>query len=315
MVIARFMEINNLEFDDLEEGAIKAFQPEERNDKPATKELLQKMMDMGNPHTRAIISFLCSTGCRAGETSKLLLSDVGIIKDDVFVPDINGSVINVRNEIAKRRKGGLVFLTSEAREFLTIWLQGREEYIRMATAKSQNLRKGSGGRVKGIKHTGGKISRPEKDERLFACSYYTLSKLFGKLYQQVDGAKGKYDKNMVTPHGCRAFFRTHAPRGMSIDLAEGILRHSGYLNQAYVRMAKEQRYQEFKDGESALYVTRADHRIQTGELVDLKRENASLQERIAAMERMQDLKERIENTDAYKAAVQAALQAIKASQK
>lgn len=262
--IARFMAINGIEFDEMELGAITALESEDRNDKPATKELLQKMMDMGDSHTRAIISFLTSTGCRAGEASQILLTDVGRIEHETFIPDINGSVIKVRNEIAKRRKGGYVFLTTEAREFLTIWLRNRDEYIRMAAIKSQNLRKGDTGRVKGAKHTGEKIHRPEKDERLFACSYYTLSQLFGKLYLQVDGSKGKYEKNMVTPHGCRSYFRVNAVKGgMSIDLVEGILRHSGYLNQAYVRMTIEDRFQTFKENEVSLYITRADHRKMT----------------------------------------------------
>jgi integrase len=284
MVIARFMQINNIEFDDLEQGAINAFQPEERNDKPATKELLQSMMDMGDPHSRAIISFLTSTGCRAGETSQILLSDIGRIEHGNFVPDINGGVVRIRNEIAKRRKGGLVFLSSESREYLTIWLQNRDDYIRMANTKSQNLRKGNTGRAKGLKHAGEKITRPAEDQRLFACSYYTLSQLFGKLYSQIDGEKGKYDKNMVTPHGCRAFFRTNAAKTMGIDLTEGILRHSGYLNQAYVRMTPEDRENQFHEGEASLYITRADHRIQGGKLDALARENKELQGRLQQVE-------------------------------
>jgi integrase len=315
MVIAKFMKMNGIEFDDEEQGAIKAFQPEERNDKPATKEILMKMMDMGDPHTRSIISFLCSTGCRAGESSQVLLSDVGRIEHGTFVPDINGSVVRIRNEIAKRRKGGLVFLTSEAREYLSIWLQNRDAYIKLANIKSQNLRKGDTGRVKGAKHLGAKIRRPEQDDRLFACSYYSLAHLFGKLYHLVDGAKNKYDKNLVTPHGCRAYFRTHAIKGMSIDLAEGILRHSGYLNQAYVRMTPEDRYQQFKEGEAALFVTRVDHRIQTGELSQLKQENQELKAQMEDFKRTQNVKSEIENTPQYRLAVAAALAAIEHTQK
>jgi integrase len=286
-VIARYMENNGVTFDSMDKNTITAFEPEERNDKPATKELLMKMMDLGDPHTRSIISFLTSTGARAGETAQILLSDVGRIDHGRFVPDINGDVVQIRNEISKRRRGGLVFLTSECREFLSIWLQNRDDYIRMATVKSQNLRKGDTGRIKGAKHNGEKITRPEKDERLFACSYYTLSQLFGKLYSKIDGEKGKYDKNMVTPHGCRAFFRTNAARSMGVDLPEGILRHTGYLNQAYWRMTPEQRQADFKAGEPSLYITRPDHRIQTGKLSELEREKDALQVRVQQLEAAQ----------------------------
>jgi integrase len=280
--VARFMKINGVAFDELERGVITSSEPEEKEDLPLTLDLAQKMMDLGTPHTRALIAFMCSTGARAGETSQLLLSDVGKIEHGKFVPDITGSVVNIRNKIAKRGKGGMVFLTREAREFLTLWLKDREQYIRLADVKSKNLRKGDTGREKGAKHTGAPITRPQNDQRLFAVSYYTLAKLFRVLYGKVDGRKDKYGRGAVVPHRCRAFFRTNASK-MGVDLVEGILRHSGYLNAQYVRMTPEERYKQFHAGEAALYITRKDHRIQTGELADLKRANEELTKDVAQL--------------------------------
>lgn len=272
-ILHRYMALNGVIFDELEFNAVKVKADEDRTDKPLELETLQKMMDMGNAHSRAILSFLTSTGCRAGECSKILLSDV------------RGDTVTIRNEIAKRRKGGKVYLTSEAREFLDIWLRDRDRYIAEANRLTARLLTADTGHGKvPRKDTGKQIERPVNDERLFACSYNTLDKIFGRLYRAVDGEKGKY-RAKVTSHSCRAFFRTNAPRGgMSIDLVEGILRHSGYLNAAYVKMTEEDRRKQFHQGEAALFITRADHRVQSGELAQLRQVNAELQERLQRIE-------------------------------
>jgi integrase len=215
------------------------------------------MMDVGDIHGKAILMFLISTGCRAGEVSKILLSDV---KNDTVI---------LRNEICKGKRGGVVFLTSEARQYLDLWLKERESYIKMADMKSGNL----ASRING---------RPLNDQRLFGCSYMTINKIFKKMYS-IDGEKSG-GRNRITAHACRAYFRTNAPKGMSIDLVEGILRHVGYLNQSYVRMTTEEKYRQFKAGEHALYVTRPDHRVQSSKLDQLERDNAALIERLNKIE-------------------------------
>lgn len=288
ITIHRFMAVNGVQFDELEDNVTKVRVTQERDDKPLTTEILQKMMDQATPHGKALLTFLVSTGCRAGETSEILLSDVGRIENDTFVPDITGSVVRIRPEIAKRRHGGLVFLTSEAREYLTVWLKDRDRFIRDADKRTAQLYTASTRheRVprKGI---GQQISRPANDKRLFACSYGTIDKTFNRLYRAVDGERG-LTGNKITAHGCRAYFRTHAPKGgMSIDLTEGILRHTGYLNAAYVRMTKADIEREFHTGEAALYITRADHRIQTGKISQIEQENAALRRELENMKATQ----------------------------
>lgn len=286
-VIARYMKVNGIEFDELEQGAFTVKADEDRTDKPLDVATIQKMMDQGNPHSRAIISFLVSTGCRAGETSQLLLSDIGTIHNGSFVPDINGDVVHIRNEIAKQRRGGYAFLTSEALEFLTIWLQDRERYMADADERTSKLWVTSTGHARVPRKDIGKpAKRPDNDQRLFACSYATIDKTFGRLYRAVDGSRGKYHAK-ITAHSCRAYFRTNAVKGMSIDLVEGILRHSGYLNDQYVRMPLEEQYRQFHAGETALYITRADHRIQGSKLDQLQREKDALQARVQQLEQKQ----------------------------
>jgi hypothetical protein len=55
------------------------------------------------------------------------------------------------------------------------------------------------------------------------------------------------------------------------------MRQTGYLDSTYVRMSDETRRKQFHDGEAALYITRADHRVQTGELSLLRQKVKQLE--------------------------------------
>jgi len=313
--IHRYMALNGVEFDELETNVVMVKQSEERDDKPLTPELLQKMMDQGTPHGRALISFLVSTGCRAGETSKILLSDVGRLDHGKFTPDIDGNVVKIRNDIAKRKKGGIVFLTEEAREYLTVWLKDRDRFIRDADRRSLHLY-AAHTRHERVprKDTGMQIKRVENDQRLFACCYSTIDKTFGRLYQKADGERGKSGAK-ITAHSCRAFFRTYAVKGMSIDLVEGLLRHTGYLNSAYVRIPDDEKLQQFKAGEAALYITRADHRVQGSKLDELKRLNTALLERLEEVEQKQKMIQTIDSEEYTQEDIQKAISILRIMQK
>jgi integrase len=257
--ISRYMRLNGVEFDELELGVVRARKPEVRCDKPPELETLRAMMDLADTQMKAYITFLISTGCRAGETAQILLSDV------------NGSVVTIRSEIAKGHRGGKVFLTEEAREYLDLWVRERSNWIEDKDWRVKNMGK----------------QRPKHDERLFGCSYGSLSQHFARLYNAVDGEKTpmyRYDRGMLTPHSCRAYFRTHAATTMGIDLVEGIMRHTGYLNASYVRMSDEERERLFHEGEAALYITRADQRITKTEIEKLKRERDEQAGEISALQ-------------------------------
>jgi integrase len=269
-VLHRFYDVNGVRFDKLELNVLKAQRPEDPDDKPLELSTLQKMMDLGTVHTRAILSTLISTGMRAGECCQVLLSDV------------KGDTIHIRPEIAKRRHGGNVYLSAEAREYLDLWLKDRDRYI-LAGDK----------RHAGLVASGHSKARSKDDQRLFACSYPTLLWLFSRLYDLADGEQGKYHAK-CTPHSCRKYFRTNAVRSMSIDLVEEIMRHTGYLNSSYVRMTDEEKREQFHKGEAALYITRADHRIQGSKLDDLQRLNATLTERLQQMEQKQQTIEKLD---------------------
>ncbi len=256
-IIHKYMKLNGVEFDELETSVFKLRRDDVRRDKPLKIETLQKMMDLADVHMKAYLSFLISTGCRINESAEILITD------------IQGNRVTIRPEIAKGRHGGTTFLTSEAREYLDLWLRERDQWIQQANVRTNNIG----------------LRRPQGDQRLFACTSNNLSKRFQKLYETVDGESSPIKggtRNKITPHSCRAYFRTHAVTSMGIDLVEGIMRHTGYLNAAYVRMSDDERERLFHLGEHELYITRASIRNEERKIEEIRREQ---EEKILTLER------------------------------
>ena len=278
-ILHRFFTVNGIEFDEMEYNAVRPKVEREHNDKPLELDTLQKMMDLTDAHGRALLTFLVSTGCRPGETCEILLSDV------------NGDMVKIRNEIAKGHHGGTVFLTAEAREYLDLWVKERDAWIKTNRGRAQKLRAGPKPKP-GEPDTRKLIVMPKNDQRLFALSYSSLQGIFSRLYDKVDGEQGKYHAK-CTVHACRKYFRTYAAQTMHPDLVTGIMRQTGYLDSTYVRMTDDERKKQFHAGEAALYITRADHRVQTGKLSQLERENKELQARLDLVEQAQQEKSAI----------------------
>jgi integrase len=257
-VIQRFYTLNGIRFDELEINVLKPRGIDNQDDKPLDLATLQKMMDLADVHGKAILSTLISTGMRAGECCQLLVSDV------------NGDTITIRNEIAKGKRGGTVYLTKEAQEYLALWMRDRDRY--MKRAKTKNYSQG----------------RAKDDKRLFGISYPTMRRIFMRLYDLVDGERGRY-WSKCTIHSCRKYFRTHAVRSMSLDLVEKILRHQGYLASSYVRISDEDARSQFHAGEASLYITRRDQRTTDSTIALLKEDRDKvtvlMEERIMLMEK------------------------------
>ncbi len=116
-IVLRYYKINGvMGFDELETAILKPRNYDEPDDKPLTRDILQRMMEIANPRERAVIEFLVSTGCRAGELCAIRPEDV------------SEDIVHIRPEVTHQR-GRTVYLTSEAREALDVWLTRREDYM------------------------------------------------------------------------------------------------------------------------------------------------------------------------------------------
>lgn len=258
-IIYRYYRLNKVEVPELERSVINGgIGDDEPNDKPLTLAVLKKMMDAASHQGKALILVLISTGMRAGELSKIRLSDV------------NGDTITIPGAITKTKRGRKVYLTEEARDALDRWLKVRPKYLAASCHRH--------------------FSAPDKanDDRLFCGGYMSLRTIWTNLFEQVDGERGKYWRKL-TPHSCRKYFRTHAAKTMDIDLVEQILGHSGYLTRSYVRITDEDARRMFHEGEHALYITRPDQRVQDGELAHLRERVGkmdALEAKVAALEEL-----------------------------
>jgi integrase len=256
-VLHAFYENNDVKLNHMMMKVVRKRVTEEPEDKPLDVTTLQNMMDQADTRGKAIISFLISTGCRAGELCQIRLDDV------------KGDTVKIRNEIAKGKHGRTAYLTSEARGYLDQWLRERPAYIERACKRVYSQ----------------KFGLREDDPRLFFCGYSTLRQIWTKWYNIVDGDKGKYGQLRCTIHAARRYFRTHAVKAMDLDVVEMIMGHTGYLTGSYVRITDEDARKAFHEGETVLYITRADHRIQGSELDKERQRSAALEARIEQLER------------------------------
>jgi len=243
-VIGQFFKRNGAKLSDGESEVIRGKKVTEQHFKALSQETLQKMMARSNPHGRAILSMLVSTGMRSGEVSKLTIADIGRLDPNAkggFVSDLqDGRVVRIRNEIAKGNTGGKVYLTTEARQYLSEWLAIRDAHISNYADRNR-----------GLVAAGMSGKRPAKDYRLFAVGYESLQAMFKRLYRDVDGETvdtkrerevkdkktgkvsiEKYKQNLITLHSTRRYFRTAGgdPGSIGVDMAEYLMRHHGYLN-------------------------------------------------------------------------------------
>jgi len=238
-ILLRFYKVNGIQaFDELETAILKPRNYDEPDDKPLTLEILQKMMELANPRERAIITMLISTGMRAGELCAIRLDD------------IDEDLVRIRPEVTHQR-GRTVWLNAEAREALDLWLTLRDDYQAAIHNKYYT-------RTTGL-----------ADTRLFCSTYNSMKRIWLKLYDRVDGERGKY-RAKCTMHSCRKYFRTNAVHTMDLDLVEMLMGHEGYLTKAYLRIPMDEAREKYHEGEHALYITRVDNRVMSRELEELR---------------------------------------------
>ena len=156
---------------------------------------------------KALYLTLVSSGMRIGEAMQLTLEDIQLDSDPV--------TINIRREYTKSGDARITFVSGETKEVLEEWLKIRDKYIKTAVAKSP-------------------FKKNEKDERLFPfdtkVAYDQWRNALDKA--RLNGRDKATNRLIIHPHVLRKFFRSKA--GMvSVDMAEALMGHSGYLTDAY----------------------------------------------------------------------------------
>jgi len=160
---------------------------------------------------KALYLTLVSSGMRIGEAMQLTLEDIELDSDPVK--------INIRREYTKSGDARITFVSGETKESLEEWLKTREDYIKTAVAKSP-------------------FPKDAEDESLFPFDVKTAYDQWRNALDKakLNGRDKVTNRHKIHPHVLRKFFRSKA--GMeSVDMAEALMGHSGYLTDVYRKYA------------------------------------------------------------------------------
>lgn len=198
---------------------------------------------------KALYLTLVSSGMRIGEAMQLTLEDIELDADPVK--------INIRREYTKSGDARITFVSGETKEAIEEWLKTRDDYIKTAVAKSP-------------------FPKDAEDERLFPFDKKTAYDQWRNALDKakLNGRDKETNRHKIHPHVLRKFFRSKA--GMeSVDMAEALMGHSGYLTDVYRKYpnADETLAEFYKKVEPSLEVLG-----RTGEqFAQLKEETTGLQ--------------------------------------
>jgi len=161
---------------------------------------------------KAVYLMLVSSGMRIGEAMQLKLEDIDLDADPVKV--------NIRREYTKSGDARITFVSAEGKEAIQEWLKVRDDYIKTAVARSHFYEKDT------------------ESDRLFP---FDVKKAYDQWTNALDKSKlngrdPETNRHKIHPHVLRKFFRSKA--GMvSVDMAEALMGHSGYLTDVYRKYA------------------------------------------------------------------------------
>ena len=158
--------------------------------------------------------------------------------DDLYL-DEEPARIQIRGEVTKSGNSRHAFFSREAQEALTEWLKVRDEYLRVAVAKSHMYEKSI------------------EDSRIFPFDISTAYSIWTKALHKsgLNGKDKSTGREKLHPHVLRKFFRTRlGATGIPVDVVEALMGHEGYLTEVYRRYTIENLRKFYLQGESALLV-------------------------------------------------------------
>lgn len=203
---------------------------------------------------KTVVLMLASSGMRVGEALQLKLSDIELEKDP--------AIIRIRGEYTKTGNPRIAFISNEAKVHVLEWLKIRSNFVR-------------------------KYGKAE-DGRIFPFNYDNMTGMWnralGKTNLDIKDSSTGWSIHHI--HTLRKFFRTQMAMVISVDIAETLMGHEGYLTSAYRRYSEAQLAEFYKKGmhvvsissviktddEKVSYLVMENERIRA-ELNELKRAN------------------------------------------
>ncbi|OYT41462.1 MAG: hypothetical protein B6U78_02960 [Candidatus Aenigmarchaeota archaeon ex4484_224] len=187
-----------------------------------SKEDLRKILENSSLRTKAIITFLASSGLRASELINLKIKDINLNE--------NPAKVYVRSLTAKERKARITFISSEARKFLEEYLNERRKKEKISEESFVFVTK-----------TGNKLS------------YQNLQYMLNKVFKLIAKKEGK--RYTLHPHSLRKFFKTQLiSAGLPGPIVDRLVGHSRYLANEYELYTENQLREWYKRGEKALII-------------------------------------------------------------
>ncbi len=177
-------------------------------EKVPTKEQLRSVFMHLPVHGKALFLTLLSSGMRIGECLQLKIDDVDLTSDP--------PVVRVRAEYSKTGQKRITFISQEAKQAILEWLKVRGSYIQAAAGRSHVY------------------AKPTEDGRLFPFTSVNARVMWHNALKKT--GNGQVDprtkRMLMRPHVLRKFFRSMLG-SQSVDMAEALMGHSGYLTQVY----------------------------------------------------------------------------------
>ena len=219
--VKSFFADNNISYDETAWKKLRrrGFMPKrimaETRDKKLTKNQLKRLLNYLDLRGKAQVLFLLSSGARVGESVQLKIADLDLESDPPKA--------YIRSEYTKGGVGArTVFMSYEARDAIKDWL-----------AIKDNMKKRNG--------------LAFSKDGVFDWTVGTSTYLWNRAVEKasLDEKDDKTQRRIYHLHGLRKFFRSQI--GLDIDVTHALMGHSGYLDDAYLRLNEKEIAEAYLD--------------------------------------------------------------------
>ncbi|MFA6331687.1 MAG: tyrosine-type recombinase/integrase [Methanoregula sp.] len=227
---------------------------------------IQAMIPHLDIRMQAITLILVSSGARIGE---VLHANIYDIRD-------NRKPVSIFVRDTKTGDSRRIFISTEAHDTLKAWLKSRDDYLKMAGERSTYY----------------KITDTDiKDDRIFPFQRTSVYRAWERALKKAGlfSKDSKTDRNVLSIHRLRAFFRGKVASVIDADFAELMIGHEDEYGDTYRDKPEEELEQLYLKCQDVLTIKnsgrmRHDLEAQSDELQRIKQENDSLRGRLVAVE-------------------------------